>query len=68
VQDTINYSLKPGSGFFGSVSVSAFLCFSGIYICHRDSETQKCGIPSEKWKIQTEALPIFCFCKKSCFK
>ena len=37
--------------------VSAFLCFSGINICHRDSETQNCGIPSEKRKIQNETLP-----------
>ena len=51
------YCQMSQRGHPGSVSVSAFLCFSGIYICHRDSETQKCGIPSEKRKIQNETLP-----------
>ena len=43
----------------GNVSVSAFLCFSGIYICHRDSETQKCSIPSEneKFKLRQRRHP-----------
>jgi len=53
------YCQMSQRGHPGSVSVSAFLCFSGIYICHRDSETQKCSIPSEneKFKLRQRRHP-----------
>ena len=59
VKGNISISDSNNQRHLGVVSASAFLCFSGIYICHRDSETQKCGIPNEKRKIRTEKLPFF---------
>jgi hypothetical protein len=57
MQDSKNKEVRGQKSDVGSVSVSAFLCFRGIYICHRNSESQKRGILNEKRKFQTDTLP-----------
>src|SRR5438067_498125 len=52
VKGNISISDSNSQWHLGVVSASAFLCFSGIYICHRDSETQKSGLRSARRKFK----------------